>query len=260
MSYPLKIGVVGCGNIAEKAYLPFAQNRSEFKVAACTDVRAEMAQRLAANFDIPRVHASFDDMLADPEIDVVLNLTHPAAHAEVNLRAIEAGKHAYCEKPFALTREDGQAVLDKAREAGLRVGCAPDTVLGPGTQTARAAIAAGMIGEPATARVTWGNPGMESWHPNPEFYYKRGGGPMLDMGPYFVSSIVQMLGPIKSVTGRAKASRPDRLITSEPLKGAIIDVETPTHISGVIETQSGVHVLTLMSYDLFGEVGFNKLP
>lgn len=259
MSGNSRIGLVGCGDIARKAYCPFIQNRPEVEIVACADSRAEIATALAADFNIAKA-CSLDEMLADDRIDVILNLTHPAAHAPVNLRAMEHGKHAYCEKPFALNREEGLAVLAKSKETGKLVGCAPDTVLGPGTQTARRAIADGLIGRPVGARLTWSCGGHESWHPNPAFYYQQGGGPMLDMGPYYLSSLIQLLGPLKSVVGRTTRNHDKRLITSDPLNGQEIPVECPTHYSGVIETVSGVQVLTFMSFDVPGSPDCGSLP
>ncbi|QYY36236.1 Gfo/Idh/MocA family oxidoreductase [Ruficoccus sp. ZRK36] len=256
---PLRVGLIGCGDIARKAYLPFAATCEDFRIVACADLRADMAQALAADFEIPRV-LSVDALLADPQIDMVLNLTHPAAHAEINLQALENGKHVYCEKPFALNLDDGKRVLQVAEEKGLRVGCAPDTVLGPGTQTARQAIADGLIGEPVAARLMWGGGGHESWHPNPAFYYQVGGGPMLDMGPYYLTALVELLGPLRSVTGRSRQALSERLITSEPLNGTRVPVEVPTHYSGVVETRSGAHALTLMSFDMPGRGEFDKMP
>ncbi len=256
---PLRVGLIGCGDIARKAYLPFAATRKEFRITACADLRAELAQKLAQDFDIPAVFSA-EELLAASDIDVILNLTHPAAHAEINLRALESGKHVYCEKPFALNLDDGRKVLQLAQERNLRVGCAPDTVLGPGTQTARAAIEQGLIGTPVAARLMWGSGGHESWHPNPAFYYKVGGGPMLDFGPYYLSALVQLVGPLRSVVGRSRQAFAERLITSEPLNGTRVAVEVPTHYSGVVETQSGVHALTLMSFDMPGGSDFDKMP
>ncbi len=259
MSQRTRIGIVGCGDIARKAYLPFIREREECEIVACADVRADVAATLATDFGIPTVH-TLDEMLADPGVDVILNLTHPAAHAPVNLAALENGKHVVCEKPFALDREEGQAVLAKSRETGLLVACAPDTVLGPGTQTARQAIDSGLIGQPVGGRVMWTCGGHEAWHPNPAFYYQHGGGPMLDMGPYYLSALVHLLGPIKSIIGRTSRAHDSRTIASQPLAGSAIDVEVATHYSGVVEMVSGVHVVALMSFDVPGSPDFGSLP
>lgn len=257
----LRVGVVGCGDIARKAYLPFSRDhQNEYAIVACCDNRPEMARALASEFHIPRVHESVDALLEDPDVDLVLNLTHPAAHAPINLRAVEAGKHAYCEKPFALTRGEGRAVLEAANARGVRVGCAPDTVLGAGMQSCRALLDQGAIGEPLYAKIHMGGAGHEHWHPNPAFYYQPGGGPLLDMGPYYFSALVNLLGPIRSVEGRAVRGFETRVIGSEPLKGTEIGVETPTHYVGSLEMACGVIVQALFSFDLkFGADG-TKFP
>lgn len=255
---PLRIAVVGCGDIARKAYLPFLSEHGapEVTLLGCADVRTDMAEALASDFHLPRVYRDLDEVLGDPEIDLVLNLTHPAAHADVNLRALAAGKHAYCEKPFALTLEEGRRVLDLARSSSLTVTCAPDTVLGSGTRASRALLESDAIGTPLYGKIHMGGAGHEHWHPNPAFYYQPGGGPMLDMGPYYLTSLVQMLGPIQSVQGRAVTGFTTRTISSDPLKGTEIPVETPTHYVGSLETVSGVIVQVLFSFDLkFGADG-----
>ena len=254
----LRVAVVGCGDIARKAYLPFLTEHGapDIVLAGCVDVRPDMATALAADFNLPAPYPGLDEVLADPGVDLVLNLTHPAAHAEINLRALEAGKHAYCEKPFALSVEDGQRVLDTARRENLTVACAPDTVLGSGIRACRALLEEGAIGTPLFGKIHMGGAGHEHWHPNPAFYYQAGGGPMLDMGPYYLSALVQMLGPLRSVEGRAVSGFATRTIHSEPHKGEEISVNTPTHYVGSIETASGVIVQTLFSFDLkFGADG-----
>lgn len=252
-----KVGLIGCGDIARKAYLPFSTTyRLPYEIAGCVDVRKEMASKLADDFALPRCYDSVEELLADPEIEVVLNLTHPAGHAPINLAALRAGKHAYCEKPFALNRDEGRAVLEEAAKQGLKVGCAPDTVLGSGTRHTRRLIDEGRIGKPWFARLQWMSAGPESWHPNPAFYYQPGGGPLLDMGPYYLSSLVQCLGPMKAVEGRAFKAANERRIGSQPLEGTMIPVETPTHYVGTVEMACGVVVQVLFSFDMkFGGVG-----
>jgi predicted dehydrogenase len=180
----------------------------------------------------------------------VVNLTIPRAHAEVNLAALKAGKHAYCEKPFAVSREEGKKVLRAARAKGLLVGGAPDTFLGGGIQTCRKLIDDGAIGEPVAATAFMACRGHESWHPDPEFYYDIGGGPMLDMGPYYLTALVNLLGPVKRVSGSARITFPERLITSEPKKGTKIKVMTPTHIAGTLDFASGAVGTVVMSFDV----------
>lgn len=185
-------------------------------------------------------------------IQMVINLTIPQAHADVNLKVLEAGKHTYVEKPFSVAREDAQKVLELASRKGLRVGGAPDTFLGGGIQTSIKLIEDGWIGTPigATAFMVCG--GHESWHPSPEFYYQVGGGPMFDMGPYYLTALVAMLGPIRRVTGSARISFPERTITSKPKYGQKVKVEVPTHVAGIMDFESGAVGTILTSFDVRG--------
>ncbi len=214
----------------------------------------ERAQAKAAEHGLRA--CSVDELLNDPDIQIVLNLTIPRAHAAVNLAALQAGKHAYCEKPFAVTREDGKKVLAAARKRGLLVGGAPDTFFGGGIQTCRKLIDDGAIGQPVAATAFMACRGHESWHPDPEFYYDLGGGPMLDMGPYYLTALVNLLGPVKRVSGSARITFPERLITSEPKKGTKIAVKTPTHIAGTLDFASGAIGTVIMSFD----VAAHRLP
>jgi predicted dehydrogenase len=185
-----------------------------------------------------------------------LNLTIPCAHAAVNLTALQAGKHAYCEKPFALNYREGQKTLQEAKKRKLRLGCAPDTVLGGGIQTCRKLIDDGAIGRPVAATANMLCAGHESWHPNPDFYYQPGGGPLFDMGPYYLTALVTMLGPARSVSASATTTHRKRVITSQPLRGRKIQVRTPTHLCGLVEFAGGVAATVTMSFD----VGAHHLP
>lgn len=246
----MKVGLIGCGDIARKAYIPFSQNeQSAYEIVACCDVRGEFARQMAEDFSIPKAYDDVDQLLADDEIDIILNLTHPAGHGPLNLAALQAGKHVHCEKPFAVTLEEGKAVLEEAERRGLKTSCAPDTVLGPGTQTCRKLVADGVIGEVLSAKLQLTGAGHEHWHPNPEFYYKKGGGPLLDMGPYYLSFLVQLLGPVKSVQGRAITSFKERPFRCGEREGETIEVETPTFYVGSLETESGVIVSVQFSFD-----------
>ena len=189
------------------------------------------------------------ELLADPDVDTVLNLTIPAAHAEIALAAIAHGKDVYGEKPLAATFAQAREMVAAADAAGVRLGCAPDTVLGTGTQTARAAIDAGLIGTPIAASAVMITPGHERWHPNPDFYYREGGGPLLDMGPYYVAALVQLLGPVRSVIGAAGRPRAERVIASGPRAGERIPVEVDTHVTGVLEHESGALSTITTSFD-----------
>ncbi|ALO67164.1 oxidoreductase [Arthrobacter alpinus] len=243
----LTIGIVGCGNIIAQ-YLSTLPSLDTLRLVAVADLDVARAQAVAA--DLPGVRAlSVAELMDDDEVQLVLNLTIPAAHAQVALAAIAAGKHVYGEKPLAATAEEAATVLAAAAAAGVTVGCAPDTVLGTGTQTARRAIDDGLIGRPISATATMMCPGHERWHPNPDFYYVPGGGPLLDMGPYYVSSLVTLLGPVKSVIGAASHTRDERTIGSGPRAGEVIPVSTDTHVSGVLIHESGALSTVIMSFD-----------
>jgi predicted dehydrogenase len=209
-------------------------------------------------------------LLDDPKIELVVNLTTPQAHHSVSLAALKAGKHVYSEKPIAVEMEHGHELLAEAKSAGLMIGCAPDTVLGAGLQTARAVLDAGEIGDPVGAQAFMMGPGHESWHPDPSFYYKSGGGPLFDMGPYYLTALVNLFGPVKRVTGSARTTFETRTITSQPRAGEVVPVETPTHISAVLDFASGPVVHLTTSFDVqthsmpflevYGSQGSLRLP
>lgn len=247
MGKPLSVGIIGCGAIVAQYLETFARLDS-VKLVAVADLDPARARAVADTQ--PGVWAlTVDELLDDDGIDAVLNLTIPAAHAEVALRAIDAGKHVYGEKPLAATTEEAREVLDAAEAAGVRVGCAPDTVLGTGIQTARKTIDDGLLGAPISATATMVTPGHERWHPNPDFYYVPGGGPLLDMGPYYVTALVTLLGPVSSVIGAASHTRLSRTIGSGPRAGEAIPVTTDTHVTGVLVHESGALSTLVMSFD-----------
>jgi predicted dehydrogenase len=245
-----KIGLVGCGAISG-IYLTANRRFDILEIAACADLDLERARARAAEYDVPRA-CTVAELLADPEIEIVVNLTIPKAHAEVALAAIMAGKSVYNEKPLAISREDGQRILAAAAERGVRVGCAPDTFLGAGLQTCRQLIDDGAIGRPVAATAFMVSPGHESWHPDPDFYYQPGGGPMFDMGPYYLTALVSMLGPVRRVTGSTQVTYPTRTITSQPKYGQTITVNTPTHVAGVLDFASGAVGTIITSFDVWG--------
>ncbi|MET1006902.1 MAG: Gfo/Idh/MocA family oxidoreductase, partial [Propionibacteriaceae bacterium] len=212
------------------------------------DLDPARAEAVAADREGVRA-VSVDDLLAADDVDLVLNLTIPAAHAEVALKAIAAGKAVYGEKPLTATIDQAKTVLAAAEAASVTVGCAPDTVLGTGIQTARKAIDDGLIGAPISATATMTTPGHERWHPNPDFYYVPGGGPLLDMGPYYVTSLVTLLGPVTSVIGAASRTRTTRTIGSGPREGQIIPVSTDSHVTGILTHASGALSTLVMSFD-----------
>ena len=247
---PLRVGMIGCGAISDAYFRSIAPFCEFVQITACADLDIERARRKASDHGVGKA-CSVKELLADPEIDAVLNLTIPSAHAAINLLALKAGKHAYCEKPFSLTYKEGFKVLMEAQKRKLRVGCAPDTVLGGGIQTCRKLIDEGVIGRPVAATANMLCHGHESWHPNPVFYYQVGGGPLFDMGPYYLTSLVTLLGPVKGVAALAKTTFKERLITSQPMRGRKIKVEVPTHLSGGLEFNSGAVGTVTMSFDVW---------
>jgi predicted dehydrogenase len=244
---PLRIGVVGVGQIS-RAYLTTLGRLPGVQVRLLADLDAERARAGLRHAPAARAVPA-GELLSSGDVDLVLNLTIPAAHAQVALAALAAGKHVYGEKPLAPDLARGREML-AARAGGLRVGCAPDTVLGTGTQTARRVIEDGLIGAPVAANAVFTTAGHELWHPNPEFYYQPGGGPLFDMGPYYLSALIHMLGPVVRVTGAASRARPARVIGSGPRAGTRFDVEVDTHVTGVLEHGNGALTTLITSFDV----------
>jgi predicted dehydrogenase len=245
----LRVGVVGAGQVSG-AYLGTLRRLSNVAVVAVADL--DEARAAAAAAAVPGARPlAVAELLAAGDVDLVLNLTVPAAHAEVAHAAIAAGKHVYGEKPLAVTTGQARQVLAAAARAGVRVGCAPDTVLGTGVQTARACLDAGQIGTPVAAAAFMITPGHERWHPAPEFYYRPGGGPLFDMGPYYLTALVTLLGPVRRVTGMAATPRATRTIGSGPRAGAEIGVAVATHVTGVLEHATGALSTLVMSFDVW---------
>jgi len=245
-----KIGIIGCGDICPN-YLRHAKAFGVLEVVACADLIHERAEKIAAEHGVPKA-CSVAELLADPAIDIVLNLTIPKAHFEVAMRAVEAGKHVYNEKPLAIELDDARTLLDAANAKGVRVGCAPDTFLGGGIQTSVKLLDDGAIGEPVAATAFWMDRGPEAWHPSPEFLFKYGAGPMLDIGPYFITALVVLMGPVRRVSGMTRAARPTRTVGSGPLKGSVIDVEVPTHVTGTLEFESNAIATIIQTWDVQG--------
>lgn len=249
MPSKIKAGIIGTGNISG-AYFNNGTKFDAMEVVACADLDVARAEAKGEEYGIRG--CSVEELLADPEIQMIINLTIPQAHAAVCIQALEAGKHVYVEKPFAVTREEAKQVLELAERKGLRVGSAPDTFLGGGIQTSIKLIEDGWIGTPIGATAFMMSGGHESWHPSPEFYYQKGGGPMFDMGPYYLTALVAMLGPITRVTGSARASFLERTIRSQPKYGQQIAVEVPTHVAGIIDFAGGPIGTLLTSFDVKG--------
>lgn len=243
-----RIGIIGTGNISD-AYLKGAATFPGLKIIACADLNPEAAQAKADAWGIEAMEVSA--LLADPRVDIVLNLTTPQHHVAVGIEALLAGKHVYSEKPLGISLPEARGLVGAARAAGRRVGSAPDTFLGGAHQTARAALDQGLIGEVVAGSSFMMVPGHEIWHPNPEFYYRPGGGPMLDMGPYYLTCLVNLLGAVRSVSGAAKASHDRRTIGSGPRAGQGFEVTVPTHISGLLEFENGAAVTITTSFDVW---------
>lgn len=245
----LKIGVVGCGNIS-MAYLRNAPLFRGVEIVACADIDADAAARRAAEFDLRAMDV--DALMADPDVDLVLNLTVPAAHFDVSLRALSAGKHVFTEKPLAVEAEAGRRLVTTAAERGLSLGSAPDTFLGAAGRKARRLMEAGAIGAPVTGTAFMMGRGMEHWHPDPSFYYQVGAGPVMDMGPYYLTAMVNLLGPVRRVQAVATSGQSERLITADgPKRGTWFKVGTPTSVLSLLEFDCGATVTFGASWDVF---------
>lgn len=244
----MQVGIVGCGTISA-AYLRGCATFEILDVTAVADLDRTRAEARAAEFGVERV-LDVDELLNDPSIELALNLTVPSAHAAVSLAAIQAGKHVYAEKPLALDRDEGRRVVQAAEHAGVQVGCAPDTFLGGGLQTARAAIDAGAIGRPLSATAFMLSRGPESWHPDPGFLYQPGAGPLFDMGPYYLTALVSLLGPVAKVAGSATIGVEERTVGSGPRAGTTFRPSTPTHVTGLLSFASGAVGTLTTSFDV----------
>lgn len=249
----LRVGIVGIGNISS-IYLKNLTGvfRDRVEVVGCADIVNERAQKAAEEYGLRKRYDTVEAMLKDDEIDLVLNLTTPPFHHEVCAAAVAAGKHTYVEKPLCVEVEEADRLLADAQAKGVRVGGAPDTFLGAGIQTCRKLIDDGWIGTPIGATAFMMCHGHESWHPAPEFYYKKGGGPMFDMGPYYLTALVALVGPIAQVSGATRMTFPQRTITSSPKYGTIVDVEVPTHVVGTLEFASGAVGTIITTFDVWG--------
>ncbi|MGJ6979762.1 Gfo/Idh/MocA family protein [Aestuariimicrobium soli] len=264
----MKLGILGLGNISGQ-YLAQVPKLANLELVAVADLRPEVAADVAGRLGVRALTPQ--ELVADDEVEVVLNLTIPAAHAPTTIELLRSGKHVYQEKPLALTPDEAAAMLAAADEAGVRLGVAPDTVLGTGVQTARAVIDAGEIGRPISAIATFGCPGHEFWHPNPAFYYQAGGGPMLDMGVYYLTALVTLLGPVESVVGMASRTRSQRLVPEgAPRAGETLEVEVDTHVQALLRHANGTLTTVITSFDqvetslprieVYGEQGSLRVP
>jgi predicted dehydrogenase len=243
------VGIVGCGNISD-VYLLNARLFRGMEIVAVSDIRPAVAKAKGAKYDLPALSPC--ELFKREEIDIILNLTVPAAHADVSLAAIEAGKHVYTEKPLATSLKDGRAIVRAAARKGVTLGASPDTVLGAGVQTARKLIDSGETGTVVTGTAAVLSHGMEDWHPSPAFFFKPGGGPVLDMGPYYLSTLVNLLGPVASVAATGRAGTKTRTVTAEgPMRGRRIKVEVLTTVNALLSFASGAEVVFMASWDVW---------
>lgn len=244
---PLNVGIIGCGNI----FAAYGRGCTLFRslnLRACADIAPKAAEEKAAEFSIEAMDVA--DLLAHPEIDLIINLTIPKVHAEISRQILQAGKHVYSEKPLAVTVEDGRSILELAHQKNLRVGCAPDTFLGAGYQTCRKLVDDGFIGQPLAGTAFMLSSGPEAWHPNPAFFYQRGAGPMMDMGPYYITALLHLLGPVKAVSAITTRARAKRLATCKEHFGEMLPVEIPTHYSGSLLFENGAVITIAISFDV----------
>ena len=248
MAQSLGIGIIGCGNISA-AYMRLAPLFKGIEIRACADMNADAAKARAEEFGLKAL--TVDDLLAADDIDIVVNLTIPAAHFEVSKKVLEAGKHVYSEKPFVLSVEEGKELAQIAQAKNLRIGSAPDTFMGGAHQLARKLVDSEAVGAITSGTCFVQSPGMEMWHPNPDFFFQPGGGPILDLGPYYVSNLVQLLGPVKRVAAMSSMGSEERTITSQPRHGQKIKVETPTTIHAILQFHSGAQVTYCASWDVW---------
>jgi predicted dehydrogenase len=242
-----RVAIVGCGDISGVYGYTLALF-DWIDLVACADVIAERADVAAEKWAARSMPV--DALLADPDIDVVVNLTPPKQHAEIDRAALAARKSVYSEKPLGVDLDEGLELVELAEKAERRLGCAPDTFLGAAQQTCRAVIDRGDIGEPLAANAFMLSPGPERWHPSPAIFYARGAGPLFDIGPYYLGALVQFFGPARRVSAMTRRARDERTITSEPLAGEIVTVEVPTHVASMIEFVSGATATVVTSFDV----------
>ncbi len=244
----MNIGIIGCGNISE-TYFECQNLFNNFNVVACADINIEAAKNSGEKYNVKTF--SVDDILANDDIDLIINLTIPTAHKEIIIKSLNAGKHCFSEKPLAMNFNEGLEISDLASSKNLYVGCAPDTFLGAAGQKARSLIENNKIGNVVLGTFNIMSHGMEHWHPNPDFFFKPGAGPVFDLGVYYITQLVNLIGPIKSITSLSGTATSERVITSEPRKGEKIKVETPTTLMGTLEFHNNAKIQFFCSWDVW---------
>ena len=244
----MRVGIIGCGNISE-TYFECQNLFNNFNVVACADINIEAAKKSAEKYNVNAF--SVDDILSNEDVDLIINLTIPAAHKEIIMKSLKAGKHCFSEKPLAMSFSEGLEISDLANSKNLYVGCAPDTFLGAAGQKARSLIEDNAIGNVVLGTFNLMSHGMEHWHPNPDFFFKPGAGPVFDVGVYYITQLVNLIGPIKSISSLSGTATPERIITSEPRNGEKIKVETPTTLMGTLEFHNNAKIQFFCSWDVW---------
>ena len=244
----MNIGIIGCGNISS-VYFNAHQLYNNFKVIACADIDESAAKKSASEFGV--AFQSVDELLSNPDIEIILNLTIPSAHKEIIIKTLNSGKHSFSEKPLAINFQEGEEIYNLAKEKNLYVGCAPDTFLGAAGQKARELIDKNKIGDVVLGTFNIMSHGMEHWHPNPDFFFKPGGGPIFDLGVYYITQLVNLLGPVESILSVSGTATEERTITSEPRNGEKIKVETPTTLLGVLNFKNKAKIQLFASWDVW---------
>ena len=244
----MRVGIIGCGNISE-TYFNCQNIYNNFNVVACADIDIEVAKKSAEKFNVKA--QSVNDILSNQEVDLIINLTIPSAHKEIIIKSLNAGKHCFSEKPLAMNFAEGKEIADLATQKKKYVGCAPDTFLGAAGQKARSLIEENKIGEVVLGTFNLMSHGMEHWHPNPDFFFKPGAGPVFDVGVYYITQLINLIGPVKSISSLSGTATPERIITSEPRYGEKIKVETPTTLMGTLEFQNNAKIQFFCSWDVW---------
>ena len=244
----MRVGIIGCGNISE-TYFECQNLFNNFNVVACADINIEAAKKSAEKYNVNAF--SVDDILSSEDVDLIINLTIPAAHKEIIIKSLNAGKHCFSEKPLAMSFSEGLEISELAISKNLYVGCAPDTFLGAAGQKARSLIEDNKIGNVVLGTFNLMSHGMEHWHPNPDFFFKPGAGPVFDVGVYYITQLVNLIGPIKSISSLSGTATPERIITSEPRNGEKIKVETPTTLMGTLEFHNNAKIQFFCSWDVW---------
>ena len=244
----MRVGIIGCGNISE-TYFNCQNIYNNFNVIACADIETDAAKKSAEKFNVKA--QSIEDLLSNSEIDLIINLTIPSAHKEVIINSLKAGKHCFSEKPLAMNFDEGKEIYELSKKQQLYVGCAPDTFLGAAGQRARQLLENNEIGEVVLGTFNIMSHGMEHWHPNPDFFFKKGAGPVFDLGVYYLTQLVNLLGPVKTISSISCTATQERIITSQPRSGEKIKVETPTTFMGTLEFQNNAKIQFFCSWDVW---------